>query len=212
MQGGDVMQRLLWMLLLVVALPRGAAAQDRDTIFWIPPSAGRGAAEANVQRDKAYYAIKLHSIFANYESGFLDDISRLVIASQTLSAEPNLIAQSAIIHKNWQRLDRRGDFVAVNDYLVALSPATASEIQIKIQLRGVGEESFAPVFNSLADPALKSALSLSPSTSGSVAALTLAVEKFLAPPYYRDRSEAAVGHYPPSRSVSSFTSCASSLM
>lgn len=177
------MQRLfLAFLFIVSAAPLNALAQLRDVMLWLPPADGRGE-PAKVAQDESYYSIKLHSVYASYESGALKDSRRLVVASELGMAEPVHVGIGTIVHKTWRRGDEHGDVVTLDDYLVPFAGATASELRIKILLRGVAGEDFKPVFDALSDPALKTSLAMSSLNSPLVTAMSYSTGNFLAPPY-----------------------------
>lgn len=177
------MQRLFLAFMLVVcAAPLDALAQLRDVMLWLPPADARGE-PAKVEPGRSYYSIKLHSVYASYDSGTLDNARRLVIASELAMSEPAHVGIGTIVHKTWRRGDDHGEVVTLDDYLVPSAPATASELRIKLLLRGIANEEFRPVFESLSDPALKASLLMTSVNSPLVTSMSYATEKFLAPPY-----------------------------
>ncbi|MFL6622168.1 MAG: hypothetical protein ACJ8NR_06075 [Sulfurifustis sp.] len=186
------MQRLFLAFLLIVgAAPLDTFAQIRDVMLWLPPANARGA-PAKIAQNQSYYSIKLHSVYASYDSGSLNDARRLVVASELAMAEPAHVGIGTIVHKTFRRGDEHGDVVTLDDYLVPFAPATAMELRIKILLRSAAGEDFRPVFEALSDPALKTSLSLSSVNSPLVTAMSYSAENFLAPPYLATEGKQAL--------------------
>ncbi len=160
-----------------------ALAQSGDISFWLPPAENKVPAEAQVKRNADYFSVKLHSVYVYYKSGFLENLKKIVVATETCTSGDTKAVQSAMINKTWQKLDKEGDFIGVNDHLVVLSPVTASNIKIKVAFRGIGEDKFQFLFDALSDSTLKTALSLSPATSATISAIAPTIQKLLASPY-----------------------------
>jgi hypothetical protein len=169
--------------LAVTAFYQFASAESGDISFWLPPAENKIPAEAQVKRNVEYFSVKLHSVYAYYKSGFLENIKKIVVASETCASGDAKFVQSTMVNKTWQKLDKEGDFIGVNDHLVVLSPAKASNIKIRVAFRGIGEDRFQHLFDALADSTLKTALSLSPATSATISAIAPTVQKLLASPY-----------------------------
>lgn len=178
---------LSFILLLLLILSPTVYAQSGDISFWLPKKNAKSISAAQVKRNGEYFSIKLHSVFAHYKSSFLENIKKIIIVSETSTIEENKPAvQSTMLNKVWQKLDGNGDFIGVNDHLVVLSPATISNAKIKVSFQGIGEDKFGFVFDALSDSSFKSALSLSPATLSTIAAVAPTVKKLLASPYNTD--------------------------
>ncbi len=158
-------------------------AQSGDIAFWIPNSETPSPAAAQVVRNDEYVSIKLESVFAYYRSGFLENISNLVVASNVQFNDDSRALESAQVNKVWQTIDKDGDYIAINDHLAVLAPTTPLSIKIKVSFRGIGEDVFKKIFDVLDSSALKTALNLAPATVGRLSAITPLVQKFLAAPY-----------------------------
>ncbi len=178
--------RHLFMILFLISLiiPSRLYAQGGDIAFWIPESGLTSESDTQVQRNGDYFSIKIHSVYAYYKSGFFENIKKLIVVSETSIVEAGKPPiQSTMINKVWQRLDKSGDFIGVNDHLVVLSPAMASNIQLKVSFRGIGEDRFKMLFEALSEPSFKAALGLSPATSATISAIAPTVQKLVASPY-----------------------------
>lgn len=177
-------------MLLAFASPVTVVAQGSgpagDITFWIPFKAGVSQKDAQVSRNKEYVSIKLHSVFAYYKSGFLENIKQLIVASDIAFEREGKLVEGTMVNKSWQKLDSSGDFIALNDHLAVLAPATPPSVRLKISFRGVGEDKFKKVFDVLSSADLKTALTLSDATIGKVGAFTSIARKFLATPYTSD--------------------------
>lgn len=179
------MKRLIIFLFLIsLIIPLKVHAQSGDIAFWLPESGVTSSSDTQVKRNAEYFSIKLHSVFAYYKSGFLENIKKLIVVSEISLLEENKSSiQSTMINKSWQKLDKNGDFIGVNDHLVVLSPATTTNVKIKVSFRGIGKDQFNILFDVLSDSTFKTALSLSPATSAIISAIAPTVQKLLASPY-----------------------------
>jgi len=182
------MQRLIIFLsLILLIIPLKVHAQSGDIAFWLPGPEAPSVSDAQVKRNEEYFNIKLHSVFAYYKSGFFENIKQLIVVSEiSLSEENKSPIQSTIVNKLWQKLDKNGDFIGVNDHLVVLSPAKTPNVKIKVSFRGIGKDRFKPLFEALSDPTFKTALCLSPAASATISAIAPTVQKLLASPYTAD--------------------------
>lgn len=173
-------------LVSIIATPE-AYPQSGDIAFWLQEPGLASTSNPQVKRNGEYFSLKLHSVFAFYKSGFFENIKKLLVVTETSVSEENRSTiQSTMVNKVWQQLDQNGDFIGVNDHLVVLSPATTSNLKIKVAFRGIGEDRFKFLFEALADPKFKAALSLSPATSSTIAAIAPTVQKLVASPYTAD--------------------------
>ena len=157
--------------------------QEGDITFWIPLRSGVSRQEAQILRNSQYVSIKLHSVYAYYRSGFLENIKTLVITSKIALDRAGKQVESVMLNKTLAKSSESGDFIGLNDHLAILSPATPAGIQIGIGFRGIGEDRFRKVFELLSGSELKTPLDLSDVTVSKVAGISSIIRKFLATPY-----------------------------
>lgn len=169
----------LYILLSSCSLP-DIYAQNGDVSFWIPSD--KITTNQFVPRNTRYFSIRVHSAFVYYKSGFFENIKNVVVASDVTLIGKTPV-QGTQISKTLQKIDNTGDFIAINDHLVAFAPTTPTKVVLKGMFRGIGEDRFKIVFDTLADPAVKTAMNLSPATSAAVGAITPIVQKLLATPF-----------------------------
>lgn len=175
-------------IFLIVATPLHCVGQQSygDLTIWLPAHQGVKSQDSQIIRDGEYLSVRLQSVYVFYKSGFLANIRTVVVKSQIDLKMRNSSIQGGMVDATRDKANSTGEFIGCNDLLAALTPSTPDAVQIEISFRGVGQDRFKSLFDLLATPDFKQAVSMSPAAIGVAGTVTSLLKRLLASPYTSD--------------------------
>jgi Carboxypeptidase regulatory-like domain len=171
-------------LFFMIGVSGNCQQQSSGDIWrWIAFDGGATGKESQIVRNTQYVSIKIAAAHVSYKSGFLENIKQIVVSSNVSFDLPGQKVEALTINRTWQKSKKSDDDIPANDLLAVLSPASPSNINVRMAFAGIGEDRFKSIFDLLASSDVKTALNLSPASIAQAGLITSVVQKFLATPY-----------------------------
>jgi hypothetical protein len=174
------MKHLIWLACVLSAAAFGQPSGELVFTFPLEPD----KPQKTIRRNEDYFSIHLLNTYVRYDSGYLENVRHIVVVSD-VTLGPGRAAPAASAIQTVKDVPRKiDDFIPARHDLALCIPATGISVGIHIQVRGIGDDKFKPVFDCLnTDGLLKTTLAMNAGTLGKVDLAKSLIERLLASPY-----------------------------